>query len=245
MRIAHGIGIVVLLALMGWVLLAKLPDPRDAPTGPSETRVEIAPAGGIVRTEAPLPAPAPPMIPPGEGALLRVIARDPYGVLHTPHRIWVRQEPRNTEPDWIRDGDVLLTRLEVGSPPPDHLFLFMERPDHPLARASCTPSTQDSMEGYEAELDLESGVAVVRVTVRGASQLPSGVWTADVRPPIWRAPLEFRASEEDPVTIIAPAGGIMDISFGTRPRSTRYSSLQLQAGRITHCIELPADATGG
>jgi hypothetical protein len=244
MRIAHGIGIVALLALMAWVLLAKLPDPRDAPTGPSETRVEIAPAGGIVRTEAPLPAPAPPMIPPGEGALLRVIARDPYGVLHTPHRIWVRQEPRNTEPDWIRDGDVLLTRLEVGSPPPDHLFLFMERPDHPLARASCTPSTQASMEGYEAELDLESGVAVVRVTVRGASQLPSGVWTADVRPPFWRTPLEVQAREGDPVTILAPAGGVMEFRLGPRSSSVHHSTLQLQAGRIEHFIEVPDEALG-
>ena len=245
MRIAHGIGIVALLALMGWVLLARLPVPPEAPAGPSATRVELAPAGGILRTEAPVPTAAPLTslpLPPGDGPLLRVIARDPYGVLDIPHRIWVRQGPRNTESEWIRNGEALATRLEVGSPPPEHLFLFVEHPDHPFARATCTPSTQGAMEGFTAELDLESGIAVVQVTLRGASPQTTGNWMAAVRPPLWHTPLEFRASADQPCTIIAPAGGVMEFSYGTRIDSKCYSTLQLQAGRIEHFIEVPEDA---
>lgn len=247
MRIAHGLGIVALLALLAWLLLAKPPAPLEDPAEWRDPDAELAASAEPFRAEPPLRTAVPPILPtpPGDGPLLRMRARDPYGVLDSPHRIWIRQGARNTEPDWIREGDDLATRLEPGTPAPEHLILFFELPDHPLVRARCTPSTQDPTQGFEAELDLQNGVAVVQVTVRGASSPTLEVLTVDVRPSLWRSSLEFRLGMEGPITIVAPAGATMDFRCGPTHSPTHRSSVHLLAGTINHSIELPASAQGG
>ena len=246
MRLALAIGIVALLAALAWLLLAEPPAPAGTPAEPRAPRVAAGPAAESLHEEPLTRTVATPVriVPPGAGELLHITARDPYGVLDAPHRIWVRQGARNTEPDWIRDGENLVTRLEPGSPPPEALLLFLKHPDFPIARARCAPSAREDLQGFASELDLESGVAAVRVTVRGASRMAGEVWTAEVQPPTWFTPLEFRASEQEPCTILAPASGELKIYCGPRSTTSSQRGFPLHAGSYSLVVTVPGDASG-